>query len=246
MKRMRQLTLWGAGLIVLAFLIQYPIQKADSTWKSWSLPLSGKTIIIDPGHGGMDGGAVGKDQTVEKEIALIISKKLQDYLQQSGALVYMTRETDRDLASEHTKRIAKRKSEDIRNRLKLIHDKKPDFFITLHLNALPRSRWKGAQTFYYPSFEENRVLATLIQDEIKRNLENTKREPLGIQGVYLLKHAKVPGALVEVGFLSNASELRLLKSPDYQEQMAGSIYNGVLRYVTEGDKKAKELAQRKE
>jgi len=233
MKRWQGRILWGLGLVALAFLIQYPIQKSDATWTTWSLPLSGKTIVIDPGHGGFDGGAVGSDQTLEKEIALTVSKKLQDYLQQSGALVYMTRETDKDLSEDKTKRIAQRKSEDIRKRLGMIHSKKPDFFVTVHLNALPSSKWRGAQTFFYPSFEENEVLATKIQEEIIRNLENTRRVPLSIQGIYLLKHAKVPGALVEIGFLSNDEELKLLKQEKYQQQMAGSIYNGVLRYVTE-------------
>ncbi|WLV24844.1 N-acetylmuramoyl-L-alanine amidase CwlD [Aciduricibacillus chroicocephali] len=235
MMKARQMILWGLGLLTLAFLIQYPIQKTDTTWKSWSLPLSGKTIVIDPGHGGFDGGAVGRDKTEEKEISLLISKRLQDYLQQAGALVFMTRETDKDLATDQKKRIASRKSEDIRNRLKMIHGKKADFFVTVHLNALPDGQWKGAQSFYYPSFDENQLLATFIQDEIKRNLENTNRQALGIQGIYLLKHAKVPGALVEVGFLSNSEELQMLKSEKYQEQMAGSIYNGILRYVTEKD-----------
>lgn len=245
MKRLRDKALWGIGMIALAFLIQYPIQKTDTTWRSWSLPLSGKTIVIDPGHGGPDGGAVGKDQTMEKELSLKISRKLQDYLQQSGALVYLTRETDKDLAEKGTKRIAARKSEDIRNRLKFIHGKKADFFITIHLNALPSSRWRGAQTFYYPSFEENKQLATFIQGEIIRNLENTRRQALSIQSVYLLKHAKVPGALVEVGFLSNSAELELLKRDKYQQQMAGSIYNGVLRYVTEHDEKAEKTEEKK-
>lgn len=75
MERMKNVLMWGAGLIVLAMLIQYPIEKADSTWETWSLPLSGKTIVIDPGHGGVDGGAVGKDETLEKDIALSVAKK---------------------------------------------------------------------------------------------------------------------------------------------------------------------------
>lgn len=240
MIKARKFILWGVGLFALAFLIQYPIQKTDPTWKSWSLPLSGKTIVIDPGHGGFDGGAVGKDETEEKELSLLIAKRVQDYLQQAGALVFMTRETDKDLATDSSKRIAIRKSEDIRNRLKFIQDKKADFFITVHLNALPNSRWKGAQTFYYPSFDENEVLANMIQEEIRRNLENTDRQALSIQGIYLLKKAKVPGALVEVGFLSNPEELQMLKDEHYQDQMAGSIYKGVLRYVTEKDEELKE------
>lgn len=224
---------WIIGMAALAFLIQYPIQQADTTWDSWSLPLSGKTIVIDPGHGGPDGGAVGKDNTVEKDIALSVAKKLQDYLQQSGALVFLTRESDVDLADNDTSGLAKRKSEDIRNRLQFIHDKRADFFVTLHLNALPSTRWSGAQTFYYPEFDKSKQLAKMIQAEITRNLENTDRAALAINGMYLLKHAKVPGALVEIGFLSNVRERELLKKGDYQRKMAGSIYRGILRYATE-------------
>lgn len=224
---------WVAGLIVLGFLIQFPINKTVTTWESWSLPLSGKTIVIDPGHGGPDGGAVGKDGTAEKEIALAVSKKLQSYLQQAGALVYLTREMDADLANEETKGLSKRKSEDIRNRLNFIHEKKTDFFVTIHLNAIPSSRWRGAQTFYYPKEDESRHLATMIQSEIIDNLENTTRSPLAINTLYLLKNAEVPGALVEIGFLSNEQEREELKQESYQREMAASIYEGMLRYVTE-------------
>src|SRR5690625_1635117 len=225
--------IWGVGLLVRAFLIQYTIQRREPAWETWSLPLSGKTIVLDPGHGGPDGGAVGKDETEEKDIALSVAKKLQDYLQQSGALVYLTRETDKDLASEDTKGLSNRKSEDIRNRLQFIHDRKADFFVTIHLNALSSTRWHGAQTFYYPEMDESRHLAKMIQSEIINNLENTDRTPLAINSMYLLKHAKVPGSLVEIGFLSNEQERELLKQEDYQRKMAGSIYQGILRYATE-------------
>lgn len=234
MERKRNIFYWVIGAALLAFLIQFPLNNDFNTaGDGWSLPLSGKTIVIDPGHGGPDGGAVGKDNTIEKDIALDVSIMLQSYLQQSGALVYLTREEDTDLAAEDTKGIARRKSEDIRNRLAFINEKEPDFFISLHLNALPSSRWRGAQTFFYPKFEENKHLASMIQDEIIRNMENTTRVPLPIDGVYLLKHADSPGALVEIGFLSNPDERELLKDEDYQRGMAASIYEGILRYATE-------------
>lgn len=233
MWRTRKVLLWLGGLVLLAVLIQFPIQSNVTTWEAWSLPLSGKTIVLDPGHGGPDGGAQGKDQTNEKEISLLVSKKIRDYLQQVGALVYMTREDDTDLAAKNTKGLSRRKSEDIRNRLSFIHDKSPDLFVTIHLNAIPSSRWSGAQSFYYPKFDESRHLAKMIQSEITRNLENTERSALAINGVYLLKYAEVPSTLVEIGFLSNEEERELLKQDEYQLKMAGSIYNGILRYLTE-------------
>src|SRR5699024_12874132 len=112
-----------------------------------------------------DGGAVGKDETSEKDIALSVSKKLQQYLQQSGALVYLTREKDEDLADRDTKGLSNRKSEDIRNRLKFIQDRNADFFVTIHLNAIPSSRCSGAQTFDIPARDENRHLAIMIEAE---------------------------------------------------------------------------------
>ncbi|MFC0299720.1 N-acetylmuramoyl-L-alanine amidase CwlD [Virgibacillus soli] len=237
MKRFNMYFIWFIGVAILVFLIQYPLHRTEPTWDAWSLPLTGKTIVIDPGHGGPDGGAQGKDKTMEKEIALEVSKKLQSYLQQSGAIVYLTRETDKDLASPDTKGLSKRKSEDIRNRLQFIHDQKADLFLSIHLNAIPSSRWRGAQTFYYPKDTNNRHLATMIQAEIIRNLENTNRQPLALNGMYLLKEAKVPGALVEIGFLSNPEERELLKKDAYQRKVAASIYEGIMRYATEEPEK---------
>lgn len=233
MNQVSKVGLWISGAILLVILIQYPIQQSTDSWDSWSLPLAGQVIVLDPGHGGVDGGAVGDDQTLEKDISLIVTKKLRDYLQQSGALVYITRETDRDLAEEETDGIARRKVEDIKNRVAFIEEKDPDFFVSIHLNAIPSTEWSGAQSFYYPVLEQSKTLAKSIQSEIKRNLENTNREALALKGMYLLKHAERPGALVEIGFLSNTHERELLKTESYQTKMAASIYEGILNFVTE-------------
>jgi len=238
MERVWKLVSWGMGLIVLIALIIYPLNESKTAWNSWNLPLSGKTIVIDPGHGGPDGGAVGSDETLEKDIALNVSKKLRDFLQQAGAIVYLTRETDTDLANEDTKGLRYRKAEDIRKRLEFINSKNADFFVSIHLNALSSTRWRGAQTFYYSKYDESKKLAKMIQSEIIRNLENTKRDALAINGVYILKHAEIPGALVEIGFLSNNQERELLKQGEYQEKMAASVYEGILRYITDNTEEA--------
>src|SRR5699024_7028445 len=91
---------WLLGVIILILIIQYPVTKNTFIWKTIPTPLAGKTIVIDPGHGGRDGGARGKDNTEEKEIALEVSKRLRNYLEQTGAVVYLTREEDKDLAGE--------------------------------------------------------------------------------------------------------------------------------------------------
>ncbi|WP_139364955.1 N-acetylmuramoyl-L-alanine amidase CwlD [Sutcliffiella halmapala] len=230
---MRRWKFWAfmtAGLTLL-FLFQFQVFN-EKTWEQWNLPLSGKIIILDPGHGGPDGGAVGGD-ILEKDVALQVSLYLKDYLQEQGALVLMTREEDVDLANPNTKGYSRRKVEDLRKRVEMVNESDGDLFISIHLNAIPSPRWKGAQTFYQRSeSKENERVARFIQDELRINLENTDRLAKSINGIYILKQAKIPGALVEVGFLSNPSERALLSTEDYQRTLAASIYNGILRHYT--------------
>lgn len=223
--------LFAVVLTFIIFYIQYQFITTDSG-SSWSLPLSGKIIIVDPGHGGIDGGASSKQGLLEKDVSLNISLILRDYLQESGALVIMSREEDHDLAGSSTKGIRNRKVDDLKRRVQLINETGGDLFVTLHLNAIPSPRWYGAQTFYNRTIVENEKIAKFIQDEIRTNLENTNRFAKPIGNVYLLKHASIPGALVEVGFLSNPTEAELLNTKAYQQKIAASIYRGILRYYT--------------
>ncbi|QAS52641.1 N-acetylmuramoyl-L-alanine amidase CwlD [Halobacillus litoralis] len=232
MRRMKTF-LWLVGIVILVCAVSYPLQEAKDAWTVWSSPLSGKVIVLDPGHGGPDGGASGKDGTEEKDITLQLAEYLQDYLQQAGALVYLTRYEDTDLSSEGAGSLSRRKSEDIRNRVQYIKEKEADFYLSLHLNAIPSAKWSGAQTFYNPEVADSEHLAKFIQSEIRSNMENTDREALGLTNIYLLKHVEAPGALVEAGFLSNETERELLKTDEYQRKIAASIYQGVLRFVTE-------------
>nr|WP_285850812.1 N-acetylmuramoyl-L-alanine amidase CwlD [Niallia circulans] len=203
----------------------------DDSWDAWNLPLTGKVIIIDPGHGGPDGGA-GDNEVLEKDIALSVSLKLRDYLQEQGALVIMTREVDKDLASESTKGYRNRKVEDLKERISIINKSDADLFLSIHLNAIPSSKWSGAQTFYSSKQEGNDRAAKFIQDELIDNLENTTRKAKTLESVYILKYAERPGVLVEVGFLSNPQEKAKLMKEDYQEKIAASIYKGVNRFFT--------------
>lgn len=226
----------GAVTVFLVLLLLTQDSPASRTWTYWTLPLSGKTIVLDAGHGGVDGGAVSKQGTVEKDLNLAIALHLRDYLQQAGALVVMTREEDRDLADEGTSGYSRRKTEDLLKRVELIRSEKPDVMVSIHMNSIPSPKWSGAQTFYYPNHPDNELLASLIQEEIRRNMENTNRAAGKVNEVFLLKAIEdIPSALVEVGFLSNPAEAARLADAEYQRQVAASIYQGVLRYVS-GDK----------
>ncbi|MBA4538715.1 N-acetylmuramoyl-L-alanine amidase CwlD [Bacillus aquiflavi] len=230
MKKKLKISLFMLGAIILFLIIQYEFLENDS-WNAWNLPLTGKIILIDPGHGGPDGGA-GDSTVLEKDIALKVSLMVRDYIQQQGALVIMTRETDKDLAKDGTRGLSRRKTEDLHKRLEMINESEADLFISLHLNSIPSPRWRGAQTFFAPHFKENEKLAKFIQVELRRNLENTKRVAKPINNVFILKNAKKPGALVEIGFLSNEAEKQLLQDEEYQRKVAASIYEGIIRYFT--------------
>ncbi|MBU8908577.1 N-acetylmuramoyl-L-alanine amidase CwlD [Desertibacillus haloalkaliphilus] len=223
---------FALGVVTLLFIIQYQFLSNDS-WSTWRLPLSGKVIILDPGHGGVDGGAVSKSGLLEKDVTLDISLQLRDYLQEAGALVLMTREEDQDLADGDLQGIRNRKVQDLKRRVQLVNESDGDMFVSVHLNAIPSPKWRGAQTFYNRAIEENEPLAKFVQDEIRRNLENTNRSAKPIGSVYLLKRAQIPGVLIEVGFLSNPSEAELLETTEYQQKVAASIYQGILRYHTD-------------
>ncbi|WP_126424823.1 N-acetylmuramoyl-L-alanine amidase CwlD [Brevibacillus marinus] len=221
---------WLLAFFLLIILFTYKLPE-HSSWSTWTLPLAGTVIAIDPGHGGIDGGAVSKDGLVtEKDVTLTISLYLRDFLQQSGAFVMMTREEDKDLASPEAGRLGKRKSEDIRNRVRFVNEHSPDFLISIHANSFPSPRWSGAQTFYYPAYKESGDLAYLIQDEIRRVLENTDRLPKKTDDVFLIREVQCPSVLVEVGFLSNPQEASQLKKDEYQKAMANAIYQGILRH----------------
>jgi len=226
-----------AALIVVIYMNELPTTK---TWSDWSIPLSGRTIVLDAGHGGPDGGASSKSGLIEKDVNLAIALYVRDYLQQAGAVVYMTREVDTDLADPGTKGLSKRKTEDLRARADFINQKNADLFLSIHMNATPSPKWSGAQTFYAPNHPDNYTLASLIQNELKRNLNNTDRVVKQMESTFLLKTLKMPSALVEVGFLSNPAEAGRLADPGYQKKVAASIYQGLLRYYS-GEKAPKSM-----
>lgn len=222
------------ALIVLSHIMFNDVPY-DYTWSAWTLPLSGHVFIIDSGHGGPDGGASSKDGTLEKTITLQIAKYLRDYLNEAGAFVIMTRETDRDLALPGTKGLARRKQEDLENRIKLANNSMGDFFISIHLNSIPSEKWHGSQTFYYPAREQNKIMAENIQAELVRNLENTDRTPLPRNNIMVLRYVDMPSVMIEAGFMSNPKEANLLNTEEYQKQIAFAIYQGMLNYYSDSD-----------
>jgi len=204
-----------------------------STLVSLEQRLSGMVIGIDAGHGGVDGGAISKSGIIEKDLNLAIALHLRDFLQEAGAIVILTRESDQDLAQADTKSYSKRKTEDLLERVARLKEAKVEMVISIHMNSIPSSKWSGAQTFYdRDATEDSKQLAYSIQQQIKKYLENTVRESKEVEGIYLLHEMNhVPTALVEVGFLSNDEEANRLVDAGYQRTVAASIYTGIIHYL---------------
>lgn len=183
-----------------------------------------KTILIDPGHGGIDGGAVSKRGTIEKNINLEISRKLKKQLEQKGIEVILTREIDMGLYSD-VGRIRDKKNEDLRNRCEMKGKVNPSVFISIHLNMFQQSQYHGAQVWYGREGEDA-ILAHIIQQNLIRDLDRTNnRKEKCAKGAYKLLrcHENIPSILIECGFLSNANEEEQLKSDEYQDKIAKSI-----------------------
>lgn len=217
-----------SGLMLLFFSSSLVYTDAMNTNR---VPVKNKVIIIDPGHGGIDPGAIGRTGVLEDNINLQIALKLRKLIEQSGGIGLMIREDDSGLYSDGRTRIRDKKNEDLRERHKMINESEADIFISIHLNFFPQSQYYGAQCFYNKGDEEGRKLAEFLQMELIDVIQNNNtRKVKSIDTVYLLKDNKMPGALVECGFLSNYEEERLLQQDKYQEKLAWSIFMGILRY----------------
>jgi len=195
-----------------------------------------KVIMIDAGHGGIDGGAVGATGTVEKNINLSIAKKLKGYLDELGYSCIMVRETDEGLYSQYGT-IRNKKNEDLRNRKQFIKEYGCNIFISIHVNKFPESQYSGAQVFYLKGDVESHKFAKAVQDELKKviNRGNTRVEKPSNE-YYLFKGNTIPSIIVECGFVSNYAEEQLLKNDDYQNRLAWSIFSGLTKYLKDPER----------
>lgn len=225
------------GILLLSSLgiVVYGAKASD---RGFFMPeeFAGVKVVIDPGHGGPDGGA-SSGEVVERDITLNIAHQLAKRLEKKGATVVMTRRKEGDALAEHSPEenfssLRARKLADLKLRETITVNENPDVFISVHVNAIPDSKWRGAQVFYHKGGHPGgELLAKSIQSSFQSNLKNTDREALSISGVYLLKKSPVPSVLVETGFISNEEEKALLVDPRYQEKVAESILEGIQTFL---------------
>lgn len=214
-------------LLILIFIFVFCVfYKVDAKITEYELPLLGKLIYIDPGHGGRDPGAIYKD-IYEAPINLEISKILVQKLEKLGAIVYLTRTGDYDISNPNA---WNKKHSDLQNRVNLIENSKANLYLSIHLNADTSNKWQGAQVFYDDVNAKNKMLAEILQESFKKNLKST-RKVKEISTYYMYRRIKnVPGVLVEVGFITNSNERYLLRQNSYQNRVCDSIVDGVLNF----------------
>ena len=196
-----------------------------------SLPVSGKTIVIDAGHGKPDEGAESSTGTTEAETNLKIALKIQNLLEQSGSSVVLTRSDENAIYDIDAKTLRQKKISDIHNRVKIGNESSADIFVSIHLNKIPQQQYDGWQTFYKAGSENGQKLAVSIQNNLNKAIQKeNNRVAKTIDNIYIIKHVEIPIAIVECGFLSNPEEEKLLLQDEYQNKLAWGIYNGIIDY----------------
>lgn len=192
-----------------------------------------KVILIDAGHGGVDGGAVSKSGVLEKDINLSIALLLKQKLVEKGYTVHMTRETDTGLYKEGQK-IREKKREDLANRVKMKKSTGCDVFISIHQNMFTQEKYKGAQVWHTSSGEKSKELAIIIQNMIREKIDPTNTrvaKGAGTQFRVLNNAADSASVIVECGFLSNSEEAALLETAQYQDKMAETLAESIEEYL---------------
>jgi len=191
--------------------------------------VSGVRIVIDPGHGGVDPGAVGQGGALEKDVVMAIASKLAPMFQRVAIHTTMIRDGDVDLGGG-VGTLRNQKRTDLARRVEIANQSGADIYLSLHANSFPSPRWSGAQTFYYPGKQDGEALAVAIQSELVKALPSNTRQARPGE-YYVLERTSMPAVVIEVGFLSNPREEELLQDPGYQRVIAEAIFKGVVQFL---------------
>ncbi|MBR0303426.1 MAG: N-acetylmuramoyl-L-alanine amidase [Clostridia bacterium] len=195
-----------------------------------SLPM----LVIDPGHGGEDGGA-SSGEVLEKDLNLSVSEDIYYLCVMAGIPAKMTRRTDTalyDLYGDLADYSGKKKTYDLTNRVKFVKENDAAIYLGVHMNKFPRSEYKGLQVYYSPNAKESEELAGIIQSAARRHIdpENSREIKRATKSIFVLDRLSVPAVLVECGFLSNPGDLEALCDPSYRLHLAAVITSAVASY----------------
>ena len=235
MKKKKLLLFWAPVLLIATSILSVLVAaaKVQSIASAAAAVGDKPLIILDPGHGGMDGGATGPDGLLEKDLNLAISLNLRDLLRFAGYSVLLTRETDCSIHDSGASTIRQMKVSDIHNRMKIMQEHPGSIFISIHQNHFTQSKYWGAQFFYPTSEDSGKALAEELRKTFCAQLQpdNTREIKPSGSDIYLMQHATTTAVLAECGFLSNPDEAAKLSSPEYQKQAAFALFCGILNYT---------------
>lgn len=218
-------------MVVLLFVSMLLIAKETAKYVA-SQNAKGRNnnlVVIDAGHGADDGGKVGINGALEKDINLKIALRVEELLTSQGIQVIMTREDDWGMFPTTG---SNRKTRDMEKRVEFINKENPRLVVSIHQNSYTDERIYGAQTFYYTGSEEGRLAAEILQEQLITTLDpENRRQAKENASYYLLKHVNYPIVIAECGFLSNQKEAELLCNEEYQEKVAWAIHLGIIKYL---------------
>lgn len=225
----RMLPFYAAALVlalVCSVLTSESVSVLTAVLDSDAPPLL-RTVILDPGHGGEDGGAVSAGGVLESGLNLEISLRLRDLLRFLGVPVVMTRQTNISIYSPQAETVSEKKVSDLKNRVRFVNETPNGILVSIHQNMFPESKYYGAQVFYAQT-AGSQALAEEIQAFVGAELDpSNHRQAKPCLTVYLMKNVHCPAVLVECGFLSNPEEERKLQTADYQRKLAAVIAVGL-------------------
>lgn len=213
-------------IIALALLLAASTVLVLST-TSASIPNKSYTIVIDPGHGGVDGGSVGVSGQDENYLNLEYSLCLKEILTDAGVNVIMTRTNLNGLYSIFSEN---KKLDDMKKRKDIVTKSKADMVLSIHMNSFPLKSARGAQVFYKKDSVSGEKLAENIQEVFIKTLPNAKPEP-AVGDYYMLNEFEIPSVIIECGYISNEEEEQLILQEDYKKLVCLSIFAGVLKFL---------------
>lgn len=197
---------------------------------SFTPGLKNKLIVLDPGHGGSDPGAIGPSQYYEKTVTLAVAQNVKQLLEKAGAKVIMTRQADRDVYGSGATDV-----DELKARTTVANNRKADVFVSIHANSFTDRSVGGTSTYYYQK--------TLYDSMLARSLQTGMIEAGGLQdrrvnpaNFYVIKRTRMPAALVELAFISNPKEEKLLSSPEFQQKMSQGIVRGLEQFFDQAAK----------
>lgn len=232
-KRMLPVYVLSLAVVLAASVITSRTVSLLAETSAMAEPPGLPTVVLDPGHGGEDGGAVSADGTKESLLNLEISLRARDLLRFLGVPVTMTRDSDVSIYDPEAVTVSEKKVSDLKNRVKLTAAVRNPLLLSIHQNMFSEPKYRGAQVFYAQT-AGSAELAKRIQELLNTQVDpGNRRQPKESESVYLMNKIQCTGVLVECGFLSNPEEEQRLKAPEYQRLLAAAICAGLTCHLAE-------------